>query len=143
MLCICYWKDSFSTMTLFNPSIFWFYPCTKLLNVFFEVFLVQICRKLQKIHSEVCVKGKKNFKNTFWSLKLGAKTEIQGGKSWGWKEKNFPTLSHVHVQGPLCFDPHFSSYSSTIIFFLKDLQQSFLSFYCFSRTPYVVIRLIK
>jgi hypothetical protein len=31
----------------------------KLHNVFTEVFLVQICQKLRKIHSEVCIQGKK------------------------------------------------------------------------------------
>jgi hypothetical protein len=32
-------------------------------------------------------KAKKISKNAFRSLKLGAKMEIRGGKSWGWKQK--------------------------------------------------------
>jgi hypothetical protein len=48
--------------------------------VFSEVFLVQIRRKLRKIHSEVRIQGKKTSENAFRSLKLGAKMEIRGGK---------------------------------------------------------------
>jgi hypothetical protein len=47
--------------------------------VFCKVFLVQIRRKLQKIHYEVRIQGKKKLRKTR-SEELGAKTEIQGGK---------------------------------------------------------------
>jgi hypothetical protein len=57
--------------------------------MFSEVFLVQIRRKIQKISSEVRFQGKKTSKNTLQSLKLGAKTEIQKGKSHGGGKRKF------------------------------------------------------
>jgi hypothetical protein len=62
----------------------------KIRNVFSEVFLVQILRKLRKIHSEVRLHGKKNFKKRIRSFKLGAKMEIRNGgkESWGIGREN-------------------------------------------------------
>jgi hypothetical protein len=80
----------FSPTTLFNLPNFRFYPC---------IFLVQIHWKLQKIHSEVRIKDKKNSENAFRSLKLGTKIEIQENKeSCRWKRKfrssSSPQLNH-------------------------------------------------
>jgi hypothetical protein len=57
--------------------------------MYFEVFLVQIRQKIQKIYFEVRLQGKKTSKNTFQNLKLGAKTEIQRGKNHGGGKRKF------------------------------------------------------
>jgi hypothetical protein len=63
------------------------------------VFLVQILRKLRKIHSEVHIQGKKISENAFRILKSRAKTEIRGGgkESWGWEEK-ISILPQMHSE---------------------------------------------
>jgi hypothetical protein len=48
--------------------------------MFSEVFLLQIRRKLRKIHYEVRLQGKKFSENAFRSLKLGVKMEMGGGE---------------------------------------------------------------
>jgi hypothetical protein len=55
----------------------------------FEVFLIQIRRKLHKIHFEVHIQGKKNFKKCVPNFKIkGKKGNSEGGKSHGeWEEK--------------------------------------------------------
>jgi hypothetical protein len=57
--------------------------------VFSEVFLVQIRRKLQKIHSEVRLQGKKNFGKHVPKFKTrGKNRNPEGEKSHGgWEEK--------------------------------------------------------
>jgi hypothetical protein len=53
--------------------------------VFSEVFLVQIRRKLRKIHSEVHIQGKKNFEKRVPNFKIkGKKGNPRGEKEvWG------------------------------------------------------------
>jgi hypothetical protein len=67
-------------MTLFNPQYSDFTPIQKLRNVFSEVFLVQIRRKLRKIHSEVRIQGKKNFGKLVPNFKIKGKKGNPGGK---------------------------------------------------------------
>jgi hypothetical protein len=57
--------------------------------VFFEVFLVQIRRKLQKIYSEVCLQGKKNFEKCVLKFKTMGKNRNPGEKSWEVGRENF------------------------------------------------------
>jgi hypothetical protein len=63
--------------------------------MFSEVFLVQIRRKLQKIHSEVYIQSKNTLKNAFQILKLRAKKEIQREKSDRVGKRKFPSGVHI------------------------------------------------
>jgi hypothetical protein len=87
-------------MTLFNPQYFDFIPVQKLRKTRSEVFLVQILRKLRKIHSEVHIKGKKTSENAFRILKSRAKTEIRGGGRimGGGKRKFRPAWAQAPVR---------------------------------------------
>jgi hypothetical protein len=56
--------------------------------VFSEVFLVQIRRKLRKLHSEVRIQGKINFGKRIQKFKTRGKNgNPEGKESWGWEEK--------------------------------------------------------
>jgi hypothetical protein len=58
--------------------------------MFFEIFLAQIHRKLQKIHSEVPIQGKKNFVKRVPNFKIKSKKGNLGEKeSCGEGRENF------------------------------------------------------
>jgi hypothetical protein len=61
--------------------------------VFFEVFLVQIRRKLWKIHFEVRLQGKKNFRKRVSKFKTRGKNGNPGEKeSCGMGRENFVSI---------------------------------------------------
>jgi hypothetical protein len=73
--------------------------------VFFEVFLVQIRRKLRKIYSEVCIQSKKNFRKRVPKFKTRGKNGNPGVKNHGgWEEKiasqEFITKKWTQSVGP-------------------------------------------
>ena len=82
-------------MTLFNPQYFNFTSIQKFRNVFSEVFLVQIRRKLWKIHSEVCIQDKKIFRKRVPNFKIkGKKGNPKGEKESGGGKRKILFLAH-------------------------------------------------
>jgi hypothetical protein len=68
-------------MTLFNPIIFLFYPCTKTSKrVFRNFFSSNSSKKFGTCFPKFVFKASKN---AFQSIKLGAKIEIEGGGGGG------------------------------------------------------------
>jgi hypothetical protein len=76
-------------MTLFNPPIFQFYPCTKTSERVFRSFSSSNSSKFRKIHSEVRIQGKKNFGKRVPKFKIRGKNGNPRGKKshGGWEEK--------------------------------------------------------
>jgi hypothetical protein len=67
-------------MTLFNPPIFQFYPCTKTSERVFRNFSSSNSSKFRKIHSEVRIQGKNNFGKRVPKFKIRGKNGNPGGK---------------------------------------------------------------
>jgi hypothetical protein len=66
-------------MTLFNPPILQFYPCTKTSKRAFRSFSSSNLSKFRKIHSEVHFQGKKNFEKRVPKFKTRGKNGNWGG----------------------------------------------------------------
>jgi hypothetical protein len=119
-------------MTLFNPPIFQFYPCTKTSERVFRNFSSSNSSKFRKIHSEIRIQGKNNFGKRVPKFKIRGKNGNPGGKKshGGWDE-NLSTQTIQHN-----IDDFFKQLGFIPIHQIKERKKNENEWYIIFRFPF-------